>query len=795
MSISSINSIDTNLYTKKLQSAASTSTCEELIYDKNSLNADTVEFYTLKDSQNTSLKDELQNIKEEQGLIGKAWDGIKNFFNMKSGSKSVENTIEQYEKGEISQEAAKEALEKYKEGQKMCTDVTADITSGIIAVGAAALAPVTGGASLLVAAGAGAVSKTAIKAADAAIGGREYDLKDLGYDLTTGSINGAIAPLSNALGGAAGTTVAKACGLNAVQTSAKSAGKGIIAGLLAKQGTSYIAQEGTKLSAGLVAAKVLSYGTDMAIDGALSGAADGFSRALGEGRLEDIKDDTLNGALGGLIAAPVIGGSTRLVFKGASSLGSKLFSEADDTITSNIAKAVPVFENVDEALDYLNNSTNPKAKDILKSYNKLTQSGQKVSLQRLQGAIGLMDDAFSEEKIATISRELASQYSDDASMRRTMSELFDVLGIDSETVYDPNKKIYITQSDYGTITARAKGEQSISPKIRNKIFDLREDFPTDKNAANSMIGDAQGTRIVAKNSSITTDEIEKIVRANTDNPDDIELFTKYILENKGTISEDKMPLLKNIEKQVYDSAREAQSGKLIANLAKAVENGDIQITELHNYSGAEGIAYFSDSQVDTLKEAYTNWYEKMLKIAKENPNNSQYQIVNKNNLVCLQDKNGHIFEPSMLIESVSNSKKAVKGTGYSAAQMNIITKDGIQEELQYRGTLTDEISELEHVPYDIKKNKDTVLRPEYDFIRSIFNKYKNNENFDVAYNKYLSDTYKAYRRMELGLSADVPNIEDYLGAMLSEKEMQAISFSGLEKLHDFISRIDKQKAA
>ena len=158
-----------------------------------------------------------------------------------------------------------------------------------------------------------------------------------------------------------------------------------------------------------------------------------------------------------------------------------------------------------------------------------------------------------------------------------------------------------------------------------------------------MIGDAQGTRIVVKNSSMSTDEIEKIIRANTNNPDDIEIFTKYILENKGTISDDKMPLLKSIEKQVYDSAREIQSGKLVSNLAKAIENGDIQITELHNYSGADGIAYFSDAQVDTLKEAYTDWYEKVLKIAKENPDNSQYQIVNKNNLVCLQDENGYIF--------------------------------------------------------------------------------------------------------------------------------------------------------
>lgn len=335
MSISSINSIDTNIYNEKIKAAANPAEANTLFYgDFGDLKGDSAEFSSVSSKSETStLRDEFNSVKEEQGLIGKAWDGIKNFFNMKTGSDNIEDTITKYENGEISEQEAKSALENYKNGQKMCVDVAADITSGIIAVGAAALAPVTGGASLLVAAGAGAVSKTAIKASDAFLAGREYELKDLGYDLITGSVNGAIAPLSNALGGAAGTGVAKACGLNVVNGAAKTTGKGMIANLLARQGASYVAKEGTKLSAGVIGAKVLSYGADMAVDGALSGAADGFSRALGEGRIDDIKDETLNGALGGLIAAPVIGGSMRLAFKGASSLGSKMFHSAGETLS------------------------------------------------------------------------------------------------------------------------------------------------------------------------------------------------------------------------------------------------------------------------------------------------------------------------------------------------------------------------------------------------------------------------------------------------------------------------------
>jgi stage IV sporulation protein B len=68
----------------------------------------------------------------------------------------------------------------------MALDVGADMISGFLAVGALAFAPVTGGASLLVAAGVGAATKATIKA----VAPGEYSMKDLAYDSITGSING-----------------------------------------------------------------------------------------------------------------------------------------------------------------------------------------------------------------------------------------------------------------------------------------------------------------------------------------------------------------------------------------------------------------------------------------------------------------------------------------------------------------------------------------------------------------------------------------------------------------------------
>lgn len=826
MSISSINSIDTNIYNEKIKAAANPAEANTLFYgDFGDLKGDSAEFSSVSSKSETStLRDEFNSVKEEQGLIGKAWDGIKNFFNMKTGSDNIEDTITKYENGEISEQEAKSALENYKNGQKMCVDVAADITSGIIAVGAAALAPVTGGASLLVAAGAGAVSKTAIKASDAFLAGREYELKDLGYDLITGSVNGAIAPLSNALGGAAGTGVAKACGLNVVNGAAKTTGKGMIANLLARQGASYVAKEGTKLSAGVIGAKVLSYGADMAVDGALSGAADGFSRALGEGRIDDIKDETLNGALGGLIAAPVIGGSMRLAFKGASSLGSKMFHSAGETLsdtasdgtarkitssfdtddlarqttkeTSAFGENPVIFESVQDALDYMKKSENPKIKEILKSYNDRIEKGKKVPLQRLQDALNLVENPAYDERLKLFSSSLAQQYADDVSMRKTQRELLDILGVSDDMVYNPEKKIYTLESEYGKISARSKGKDSVAPKIRNKVLGLKEDFPLDEAAASSMIGDAHGMRIVAADSVLSEEKLSGIIRANVSDDSEYELFMRYITKGDGKIEKSMLPKLRSIEKQVYDKAREVQSGKFTENLAKALEEDKIRITELHNYAGRDGIAYFSDIQTDRLKSAYETWYNKMLKIAQKSPETSNYKIIEKDGLTCLQDCKGYVFKPKMLIESVSNSKDAIKDTGYTAAQMNIITKDGVQEELQYRGTGTDKLAELEHVPYDIKKNKDSVQRPEYDFLRSIFGKYKNDDDFDKLYNQYLSDTYKTTRRAELGFFGTVPDISDYLGDKLTPDELDAISFEGLRKLHNYTKKlVDKQNAA
>lgn len=329
----------------------------------------------LKSALSARLNAVSTNVKKAEdsnGFLGKAWSWTKNTFNFgdssdkvreqqKADLKALENgnikeafkqitgldyTVENVNKflnNEV-QTKSETALNGYTEGQKMALDVGADMVSGILAVGALALAPVTGGASILIAAGVGAATKVTIKA----LAPGEYSMKDLAYDSITGSINGALAPITNGLGGAVGTGVAKFFGLEALESTAKTAlsqavkhagkevveevaeeaveqgGKSLLTRILAKQGSEYVLKEGAEKTLKTTVGKVTAYTADMMVDGSLSGAGDGFARALAEGRFEDIPQDMLQGFIGGAIASPFIGGGFRLAGKAGSTVLNKI---------------------------------------------------------------------------------------------------------------------------------------------------------------------------------------------------------------------------------------------------------------------------------------------------------------------------------------------------------------------------------------------------------------------------------------------------------------------------------------
>ena len=312
LSVDNTNSINQNLFIPDDEIV------DSFEYQTSDINANARELY-----------DELEQTREDQGIIGKLWDGFKNLTGFGAGSNKAEDAIKQYENGEISLEEAKEKLNGYQQGQETCVDVVGDIVSGIVAVGAFALAVPTGGTSLIaglgLAAAAGAGSKIAVKAGDAIIGGREYSGKDLLYDSATGAVNGLFAPVTNGVGACVTKTVGKKLGLTVVKEGTKEA---IEQG--AKQGLkSIITQQGVDVIGGTFAKRALATASGMAIDGAIGGSTDNMIRAALDG--EDAKgifEAGVQGLAGGLIMSPVIGGGFKVAGKLGKNLNNKITTKA-----------------------------------------------------------------------------------------------------------------------------------------------------------------------------------------------------------------------------------------------------------------------------------------------------------------------------------------------------------------------------------------------------------------------------------------------------------------------------------
>lgn len=324
-----------------------------------------------------SLRNELNEIKEEQGLIGKVWDGIKNITGLGAGSNKTEKLIEQYEDGEITYEEAKEAITNYEDGQDMCVDVAGDMVSGIIAVGAFAAAVPTGGASLIaglgIAAAAGAGSKIAVKAGDALLGGREYSGKDLLYDSATGAVNGLFAPVTNGIGASVTKTIGKKLGLTVVKEGTEeiieqTAKQGIKAGI-----KSVITQEGVDVIGGTLAKRAAATAAGMAVDGALGGATDNMVRAVLDGEdVSGVLEAGVEGAVGGLILSPVIGGGFKIVGKAGKALNNAITTKS--VFSDGMSTAFKQGDTGDCALlSFIDSAmNNDETSDIIK--NSITKS-------------------------------------------------------------------------------------------------------------------------------------------------------------------------------------------------------------------------------------------------------------------------------------------------------------------------------------------------------------------------------------------------------------------------------------
>ena len=312
------------------------------------------------EEQIEQLRAAYQQVQDQQGWVGKAWNGIKNFFGHSNGSNAVEDTINKAAAGEISYEAAVEKLNTYASKQGSVVDVFANIASGLAVAAGVILAPVSFGASLAIGAGVGAAVKVGVKASNAATNNVEgdYSLKDGLKDGVTGAVGGVVTAATAGIGASA--TVVKEGGKVLVKETVK---QGAIAG--AKAG---------------------------AIDGAVMGATNYTADAVFDGdefTFGGLVSNTVTGAAGGAVVGGTIGGLTAGVrAHGANKAANSAADAADEAIAST--PKVDIDSEVSAFTQQAKNMTTAQKGEYI---NNLIQEGKITSeadlLKFFDGNVGV----------------------------------------------------------------------------------------------------------------------------------------------------------------------------------------------------------------------------------------------------------------------------------------------------------------------------------------------------------------------------------------------------------------------
>lgn len=156
--------------------------------------------------ENVFLENKLQQVKDEQGFIGKMWNGFKEFTNLGQSNSDCESMLEKYNKGQISFEEALEYIEEFDKKQEDMTNLIANIATGTGAIALAtatvAAGPIGWGAAFAYGAPIGAALKTGIKTLDRAtndVKGDALDIKEMTKDAASGAITGATSAVSSGI--------------------------------------------------------------------------------------------------------------------------------------------------------------------------------------------------------------------------------------------------------------------------------------------------------------------------------------------------------------------------------------------------------------------------------------------------------------------------------------------------------------------------------------------------------------------------------------------------------------------
>lgn len=258
----------------------------------------------------------------------------------------------------------------------------------------------------------------------------------------------------------------------------------------------------------------------------------------------------------------------------------------------------------------------------------------------------------------------------------------------------------------GKFTGRSKKIQSLHDKIRTYIVEHPTESFTD---AIRAVHDANGFRNVHFSTDVTK----------------CEAVQKYL--RQGDIKSAQIAAAEIQSEPIVEAFK-----SVILDMSKG--HPKLSITTISNYIGEDGIPYFSERQLEDLEKFAVD-------------HNVHIPVIKR---AVAQDNRASLGNPY--------AKKAttkVRASGYSALQANFVTEKGDIFEFQFRGDKVNPFAEGEHVPYDLRNNKDIIgvnkeLEILYNPMKELLSKDNMNKERYKEYNAYLTAHYKYCRLVELG---------------------------------------------
>lgn len=295
---------------------------------------------------------------------------------------------------------------------------------------------------------------------------------------------------------------------------------------------------------------------------------------------------------------------------------------------------------------------------------------------------------------------------------------------------------------------RSKSVQSLHDKIQNALADSMEKGGSlTFEQALDDVRDAEGIRTIFE------------AKDYTSHPEVQELLQKG--DEKGAVRR----------------ASELQSNDTFEALKGYIDSvadgtNDVELFKMSNYMGKDGIPYFSEEQLMTLKHYAAS---KGVKIP----------IFER--VTVKEEADG-----TKTVEKNPKATTKVRGSGYTAFQANFRTKNGFIFEGQWRGPIVDPFAEAEHVPYDIRTGKDiigvhTELTNIYKpIIESLAGENKISDVMFDEHTNYLTEYYEYSRKTELGFE-DGKNPPKFPAGL--DTRLRA---ENLLLLHEYVEKIKKE---